>query len=134
MKKTTTNTTYASYKSTNLNNYLNESGTATLSQTFIPMKLYTEEQVMKAYNMGIDDGHNGAISLQINELSLTPIELPSDLKDFHKWIEDNEWYFNPISFNGVIQYRWVKEFWIGQETTDELYKIYIEEQILNQNK
>lgn len=66
--------------------------------------------------------------------SLTSIELPSDLKDFHKWIEDNEWYFNPISFNGVIQYRWVKEFWIGQETTDELYKIYIEEQILNQNK
>jgi hypothetical protein len=98
------------------------------------MKLYTEEQVMKAYNMGIDDGHNGAISLQINELSLISIELPSDLKDFHKWIEDNDWYFNPISFNGVIQYRWVKEFWIGQETTDELYKIFIEEQILNQNK
>jgi hypothetical protein len=42
------------------------------------LKLYTEEQVMKAYNLGIDDGHNGAISLQINELSLTPIELPSD--------------------------------------------------------
>ena len=42
------------------------------------MKLYTEEQVMIAYNMGVDDGHNGAISLQINELSLTPIELPSD--------------------------------------------------------
>lgn len=42
------------------------------------MKLYTEEQVIKAYNMGVDDGHNGAISLQINELSLTPIELPSD--------------------------------------------------------
>ena len=42
------------------------------------MKLYTEKQVMKAYNMGINDGHNGAISLQINELSLTPIELPSD--------------------------------------------------------
>ena len=42
------------------------------------MKLYTEEQVMKAYNMGVDDGHNGAISLKINELSLTPIELPSD--------------------------------------------------------
>ena len=42
------------------------------------MKLYTEEQVMIAYNMGVDDGHNGAISLKINELSLTPIELPSN--------------------------------------------------------
>ena len=35
MKKTT-NPTYASYKPTNLVNYLNESGTGTLSQTFMP--------------------------------------------------------------------------------------------------
>ena len=87
------------------------------------MKLYTEEQVRSLLN-----------KMDIIYSLDPPIELPSDLKDFHKWIEDNEWYFNPISFNGVIQYRWVKEFWIGQETTDELYKIYIEEQILNQNK
>jgi hypothetical protein len=33
--KTTTNPTYASYESTNLVNYLNESGTGTLSQPFI---------------------------------------------------------------------------------------------------
>lgn len=93
------------------------------------MKLYTEEHLKEAYKIGLGKGF---ANITIDDLK--PIELPSDLKDFHKWIEDNEWYFNPISFNGVIQYRWVKEFWIGQETTDELYKIYIEEQILNQNK
>jgi hypothetical protein len=104
------------------------------------MKLYTEEQVkdLKYWkNNAEEDYLTTPISVlrYISELEkLTPIELPSDLKDFHKWIEDNEWYFNPISFNGVIKYRWVKEFWCGQETTNELYKIFIEEQILNQNK
>jgi len=39
MKKETTNPHYASYKSTNLVNYLNESGTGTLSQTFMPSYL-----------------------------------------------------------------------------------------------
>jgi len=39
MKKETTNPTYASYKSTNLVNYLNESRTGTLSQTFMPSYL-----------------------------------------------------------------------------------------------
>ena len=94
------------------------------------IKLYTEEQVRKAIRVA------GQLVWEDEEIfaSLPPIELPSDLKQFHEWIEDNEWYFNPISFNGVIQYRWVKEFWCGQETTDELYKIYIEEQILNQKK
>lgn len=97
------------------------------------MKVYTKEQLQEAYNKGHMDGSLNNIDYSITD-GFKPIELPSDLKDFHKWIEDNEWYFNPISFNGVIQYRWVKEFWCGQETTDELYKIYIEEQILNQNK
>ena len=36
MKKTTTNPTYPSYKSSDLVNHLNESGTGTLSQTFNP--------------------------------------------------------------------------------------------------
>jgi hypothetical protein len=100
------------------------------------MKLYTEEQMFKIWIAGQKYWETSGKSITFEELleQLTPIELPSDLKDFHKWIEDNEWYFNPISFNGVIQYRWVKEFWIGQETTDKLYEIYIEEQILNQNK
>jgi len=39
MKKTTTNPMYPSYKLTNLVNYLNESGTGTLSQTFMPTYL-----------------------------------------------------------------------------------------------
>ena len=102
------------------------------------MKLYTEEQVKEMLNKinSVLPKRASLLSYMVENITeyMTPIELPSDLKDFHKWIEDNEWYFNPISFNGVIQYRWVKEFWIGQETTDELYKIYIEEQISNQNK
>lgn len=98
------------------------------------MKIYTEEQVRLLLDLAKLKLNGEMYSKDVLLEQLTPIELPSDLKDFHKWIEDNEWYFNPISFNGVIQYRWVKEFWIGQETTDELYKIYIEEQILNQNK
>ena len=100
------------------------------------MKLYTEEQVdimlSRARMQKQDDTY-----MFTNEYLLsqeTPIEIPSDLQDFHKWIEDNEWYFNPISFNGVIKYRWVRKCWCGQETTNELYKIFIEEQILNQNK
>lgn len=43
MKKETTNPTYASYKLTDLNNYLNESGTGTLSQTFMPT--YSNETI-----------------------------------------------------------------------------------------
>ncbi len=79
------------------------------------MKLYTEEQVMKAYNMGVDDGHNGAISLKINELSLTPIELPSDEyidEVFQPMTELNAFYKDGF-INGA---KWMKE------------------QILNQNK
>lgn len=57
------------------------------------MKIYTEEQVMIAYNMGVDDGHNGAISLQINELSLTPIELPSDEEIKQDWGSGVHLYF-----------------------------------------
>ena len=111
------------------------------------MKIYTEEQVKVLISalddirdwdddleVEYDDAGNRAIDALKSFNNLTPIEIPSDLQDFHKWIEDNEWYFNPISFNGVIKYRWVKEFWCGQETTNELYKIYIEEQILKQNK
>jgi hypothetical protein len=50
MKKETTNPTYASYKSTNLVNYLNESGTGTLSQTFMPS--YSNEPIkINAYDL-----------------------------------------------------------------------------------
>ena len=39
MKKQTTNSMYQSYKPTDLVNHLNESGTVTLSQTFMPTDL-----------------------------------------------------------------------------------------------
>ena len=42
------------------------------------MKLYTEEQVMEAYNAGIDDGNWDIYKEDIVALKLTPIELPSD--------------------------------------------------------
>ena len=67
------------------------------------MKLYTEEQVMIAYNMGVDDGHNGAISLQINELSLTPIKLPSD-EEIEK---ESDRYLAPHAFREGA--KWVIE-------------------------
>jgi len=46
--------------------------------------------------------------------------------EFHEWIELNEWYFNPVSFNGDIKYRWVNETFSGQLTTKELYEIFLE--------
>ena len=105
------------------------------------MKLYTEEQVMKAYNMGIDDGHNGAISLQINELSLTPIELPSDeeIKEYsnrystmHEDVSDKlgKYLVSSIHIDGA---NWMKE----QLYDGVRIKRFIKdegEQILNQNK
>lgn len=47
------------------------------------------------------------------------------LDEFHKWIELNDWQFNPISFNGVIKYRWVNEVSAIQATTKELYEIFL---------
>lgn len=79
------------------------------------MKLYTEEQVIKAYNMGIDDGHNGAISLQINELSLTPIELPSDEdieKKSYKLFHQND---NIGKGTWIYGAKWMKEQILNQD-------------------
>ena len=46
------------------------------------MKQYTEEQVMEAYNAGIDDGNWDRYKEDIVALKLTPIELPSrDMAD-----------------------------------------------------
>ena len=74
------------------------------------MKLYTEEQVMKAYNMGVDDGHNGAISLQINELSLTHIELPSDEE------------INKVSLKGLTLATHISGFQMGAKWVIEQIK------------
>jgi len=77
------------------------------------MKLYTEEQVKIAYSKGNNDGHTGVFDCSIEELSLTPIELPSD--------EDIKHCIGSVNYteydNGFIQgIKWMKE------------------QILNQNK
>lgn len=45
--------------------------------------------------------------------------------EFHEWIELYDWQFNPVSFNGVIKYRWVNETYSGQATTKELYEMFL---------
>jgi len=45
--------------------------------------------------------------------------------EFHEWIELYEWQFNPVSFNGVIKYRWVNETYSSQATTKELYELFL---------
>jgi hypothetical protein len=81
------------------------------------MKLYTEEQVIKAYKIGHNDGHTGVFDCSIEELSLTTIELPSDWdidKEAFKVPFDGSDNFYDISF--IKGAKWMKE------------------QILNQNK
>jgi hypothetical protein len=46
--------------------------------------------------------------------------------EFHQWIENEEWQFNPVLFNGDIKYRWVHVNYPSQITTKELYEIFIE--------
>ena len=77
------------------------------------MKLYTEEQVMKAYNTGIQDEYNGMYKEDIVALKLIPIELPS-YDDIQKETKNFKFEKNKeIFYNGA---KWMKE------------------QILNQNK
>ena len=79
------------------------------------MKLYTEEQVKKAYKDGNLDGFSNVSALDMCIDTLTPIELPSDEeieKEIMKWDWINQYYERGFS-NGV---KWMKE------------------QILNQNK
>ena len=85
------------------------------------MKIYTEEQVRQAYNLGFVDGYdveekceNSAISL------LTPIELPSDEEideKSHYKISNNtktpNWYF-------IAGAKWMKEQILGKE--DKTFK------------
>jgi len=88
------------------------------------MKLYTEEQVIKAYKIGHNDGHTGVFDCSIEELSLIPIELPSDeeIKSYsdrystiHEDVSDKlgKYLVSAIHIDGA---KWLKE------------------QILNQNK
>ena len=78
------------------------------------MKLYTEEQVMEAYNAGIDDGNWDRYKEDIVALKLTPIELPSDEEIEES--ETNSPYDRIDEYNyGFIDgANWVKQFILNQ--------------------
>ena len=78
------------------------------------MKLYTEEQVMEAYNTGINDGNWDRYKEDIVALKLTPIELPSDEE-----IDNMDW-------GSQVHVYHVEGFTAGAK--------WMKEQILNQNK
>jgi hypothetical protein len=77
------------------------------------MKLYTEEQVRKAYDMGLLDGRLNNTDYSITD-GFKPIELPSDEEIVNKW--DNEIDEIPYIDGAINGAKWMKE------------------QILNQNK
>jgi hypothetical protein len=83
-----------------------------------PEKLYTEEQVIKAYVIGNNHGLTGVFDCSIEELSLTSIELPSNEEIVNNACK------NPIAddFMNDRQIGFVK----GAK--------WMKEQILNQNK
>ena len=82
------------------------------------MKLYTEEQVMQAYNAGIDDGNWDRYKEDIVALKLTPIELPSDEEIRIGWLSQ----------------RGINTFDAGFKLFFEMGAKWMKEQILNQNK
>jgi hypothetical protein len=96
-----------------------------LKETVLAMKLYTEEQVRKAIDLGRDyyDGWDRTEKDIIN--SLTPIELPSDEE-----IVVESFVFNPIKLE--LEDDWDK----NKQYRDEFIEgaKWMKEQILNQNK
>jgi hypothetical protein len=85
------------------------------------MELYTEEQVKIAYSKGNNDGYTGVFDCSIEELSLTPIELPSDEEINKKAISLQ------IEEYGILYNEGINEgFYLGVE--------FMKEQILKQNK
>jgi hypothetical protein len=86
-----------------------------------PEKLYTEEQVIKAYVIGNNHGLTGVFDCSIEELSLTPIELPSDeeVNEKANSLQDEK--------DGDLYNEGINEgFYLGVE--------YMQQQILNQTK
>ena len=75
------------------------------------MKVYTEEQVKKAYKDGNLDGFSNVSALDMCIDSLTPIELPSDEEIDNK------------------AYKWVFASRVWEQGAK-----WMKEQILNQNK
>lgn len=79
-----------------------------------PEKLYTEEQVIKAYVIGNNHGLTGVFDSSIEELSLTSIELPS-----YKQIEESETNseydrIDEYNYGFIDGANWVKDFIINQ--------------------
>jgi hypothetical protein len=79
-----------------------------------PEKLYTEEQVIKAYVIGNNHGLTGVFDSSIEELSLTSIELPT-----YKQIEESETNseydrIDEYNYGFIDGANWVKDFIIKQ--------------------
>ena len=87
------------------------------------MKLYTEEQVMEAYNTGINDGNWDRYKEDIVALKLTPIELPSD-EEIRKEAKSNCEY-NQDSLR-QFDSKFIDAFTDGVK--------WMKDKILNQNK
>ena len=82
------------------------------------MKLYSEEQVRQAYNLGFVDGYDVEEKCENSAMSLLiPIELPSD--------EEMEKEAFQIPFNNTNEF-YDKSFIKGAK--------WMKQQILNQNK
>ena len=81
------------------------------------MKLYTEEQVRQAYNLGFVDGYDVEEKCENSAMSLLiPIELPSDEK-IDKIAEKTL----GVSMNGFrLGAKWMKEQILGKE--DKTFK------------
>ena len=81
----------------------------------LPMKLYPEEQVKKAYKDGNLDGFSNVSALDMCIDSLTPIELPSDEeieKAADKYVSEDE--FNRLLECFEQGAKWMKEKILNQ--------------------
>ena len=82
------------------------------------MKLYTEEQVMQAYNAGIDDGNWDKYIKDIVALKLTPIELPSD-EEIEKALPDGFPHSDGYDAGKICGFedgaKWMKEQILNQK-------------------
>ena len=95
MKKTTTNPTYPSYKSTDLVNYLNESGTGTLSQTFNPN--FTTQSKPQSLFEYVSTSQPGAIvNISTEYQNLSEKEKSQLLSKLFEWIANKKAEIKPV--------------------------------------
>lgn len=99
------------------------------------MKLYTEEQMLQAYDAGFQDFREGLIGRSYHVVeSITPIKLPSDEDKIPliNALKFAEWMSSLIESNYKSGGNWYCNGEI--KTTEQLYEMWMKEQILNQNK